>query len=126
MARRRPAQQHRLGAAGDVQRRSIREGLGIAKTKGNKHRRSPDEEAMWRMLAKAHDLTPPSFADYLEVVWLTGMRPGELDALQWPQIPLGRRRDRRGGAVEREDEGLHGAEVRAAQERGFKSISSLV
>ncbi len=61
-------------------------GLGIAKTKGNKHRQPPDEEAMWRMLAKARELTPPSFADYLEVACFTGMRPGELDALQWPQI----------------------------------------
>lgn len=61
-------------------------GLGIARTKGNKHRQPPDEKAMWRMLAKARELTPPSFADYLEVACFTGMRPGELDALQWPQI----------------------------------------
>lgn len=61
-------------------------GLGIAKTKGNKHRQPPDEEAMWRMLAKARELTPPSFADYLAVACFTGMRPGELDTLQWPQI----------------------------------------
>ncbi len=37
-------------------------GLGIAKTKGNKHRQPPDEQAIWRMLAKARELTPPSFA----------------------------------------------------------------
>jgi len=60
--------------------------LGIVKTKGNKHRQPPDEQAMWHMLAKARELTPPSFADYLEVACFTGMRPGELDALQWPQV----------------------------------------
>jgi integrase len=60
--------------------------LGIRKTKGNKHRQPPDEQAMWRMLEHARRLTPPSFADYLEVACFTGIRPGELDALQWPQI----------------------------------------
>jgi len=38
------------------------------------------------MVAKARELTPPAFADYLETACFTGMRPGELDALQWPQI----------------------------------------
>jgi len=61
-------------------------GLGIAKTKGNKHVQPPNQEQMWAMLDAARRLTPPSFVDWLETACFTGMRPGELDALQFSQI----------------------------------------
>jgi integrase len=60
--------------------------LGIAKSKGNKYKQPPTEEQMWALVRHARDLTPPSFAAYLETACFTGIRPGELDALQWPQI----------------------------------------
>lgn len=68
--------------------------LGIERTHGNKHRQPPDEKLMWRMVEVATKpnsktgrlLVPPSFGDYLETACFTAMRPGELDALQWPQI----------------------------------------
>lgn len=50
------------------------------KRKGNRHRTPPTEQQMWAMVAKARELTPPAFADYLETACFTGMRPGELDA----------------------------------------------
>lgn len=61
-------------------------GLAISKPKGNKHKQPPTEQQMWALIGKARELTTPSFADYLETACFTGMRPGELDALQWPQI----------------------------------------
>ena len=61
-------------------------GLGIERTTGNKHRQPPSEQQMWQLLEQARALTPPSFAAYLEVACFLGIRPGELDALQWPQI----------------------------------------
>ncbi len=36
------------------------------KRKGNRHRTPPTEQQMWAMVAKARELTPPAFADYLE------------------------------------------------------------
>lgn len=61
-------------------------GLGLAKTKGNKERRPPTVEQMQQMVQIAHELTPPSFAAYLEFACLTGGRPGELDALTWDRV----------------------------------------
>ncbi len=61
-------------------------GLGLRKGSGNRHRQPPPEQQMWSLLDLARDLTPPSFADWLEVGCFTAMRPGELDALAWPQI----------------------------------------
>lgn len=61
-------------------------GLGIAKTKGNAGRRPPSEEDMERLVALARELTPPSFANYLEFACASGARPGELDALRWPSV----------------------------------------
>lgn len=61
-------------------------GLGISRTAGNRHRQPPSEEAIWSLIDHARELTPPSFAAWLETACFTGIRPGELDALQWPQI----------------------------------------
>jgi integrase len=36
----------------------------------------------------ARELTPPSFAAYLEFACVTGARPGELDALRWSCVRL--------------------------------------
>lgn len=61
-------------------------GLGLRKGSGNRHRQPPPEEQMWSLLDLARRLTPPSFADWLEVGCFTAMRPGELDALSWRQV----------------------------------------
>ena len=61
-------------------------GLGLRKGSGNRHRQPPPEEQMWALLDLARRLTPPSFADWLEVGCFTAMRPGELDALSWRQL----------------------------------------
>jgi integrase len=37
-------------------------------------------------VALAHELTPPSFAAYLDAGIHEGMRTGELDALRWDRI----------------------------------------
>jgi integrase len=63
--------------------------LGISRGTGNKHRRPPTEDELAHMLRHARELTPPSFAAYLEAGCLTAMRPSELDALRWPQIDFG-------------------------------------
>jgi hypothetical protein len=60
--------------------------LGIAKGPGNRHRQPPTERQMWTLVRHARDLTPPSFAAWLEVACFTAIRPGELDALRWEEI----------------------------------------
>ena len=60
--------------------------LGIRKTKGNKTRRPPSLEQMEKMVLVARQITPPSFAAYLEFACLTAARPSELDALRWPAV----------------------------------------
>jgi integrase len=61
-------------------------GLGLRRTKGNRHRKPPTQEGMERLVALARELTPPSFAAYLEFAMVEGPRPGELDALRWERI----------------------------------------
>jgi integrase len=48
----------------------------------------PTQEQMEALIAHARDLTPPSFAAYLEFACVTGARPGELDAMRWPRVRL--------------------------------------
>lgn len=60
--------------------------LGIKKTKGNTGKLPPAEQDMWKMLEIARELTPPSFAAWLEIGCFTAARPGELDALRWTAI----------------------------------------
>jgi hypothetical protein len=57
-------------------------GLGLHKTKGNRDRQPPAQEQMEAMIVTAREITPPSFAAYLEFGCLSGARPGELDALR--------------------------------------------
>jgi integrase len=72
--------------AGRLLARNPFAGLGIAKTKGNKEKSPPNVEQMETLLHHARELTPPSFAAYLEFACVTGIRPGEIDALQWSAI----------------------------------------
>jgi integrase len=60
--------------------------LGIAKGPGNRHRQPPTERQMWTLVRHARELTPPSFAAWLEVACFTAIRPGELDALRWEDV----------------------------------------
>ena len=61
-------------------------GLGIGKGRGNKMKQPPSREQMERMVSAGYELTPPSFAAYLEFACCTGARPGELDALRWDRV----------------------------------------
>lgn len=63
-------------------------GLGLSKGPGNKHKQPPDQLTMQNMVRIAWDITPPSFAGYLEFGCLTAIRPGELDALTPDAIDL--------------------------------------
>lgn len=60
--------------------------LGIERTRGNKDRQPPTQPQVENLVAIAQDLTPPSFAGYLEFACCTAARPSELDAMQWDQI----------------------------------------
>lgn len=62
------------------------DGLRIVRSKGNKDKAPPSPQQLAHMLQAARDTCPPSFADYLEFAGLSALRPGELDALAWPQI----------------------------------------
>lgn len=64
--------------------------LGLATTRGNKDKPPPLQDQIAVMLEHAWNLTPPSFAAWLQCATATGMRPGELDALRWDRISLER------------------------------------
>jgi integrase len=49
---------------------------------GNARKLPPGEDAIAGLLERARELTPPSFAAWLEVACFTAARPGELDALR--------------------------------------------
>lgn len=55
--------------------------LGIGQTRGNRDKQPPSQQQMEEMVRYAWQITPPSFAAYLEFACVTAMRPGELDAL---------------------------------------------
>jgi integrase len=55
--------------------------LGIAKTPGNRDKQPPSQRQLETMIRLAWEITPPSFAGYLEFASVTALRPGELDAL---------------------------------------------
>jgi len=56
--------------------------LGLHKARGNKDRQPPSQHQMEAMIVIAREITPPSFAAYLEFGCVSGARPGELDALR--------------------------------------------
>lgn len=62
--------------------------LRLPSSRGRKDVQPPNEAEMARFIAVADELTPPSFAAYLDVAVHTGIRPGELDALRWSKIDL--------------------------------------
>lgn len=63
-------------------------GLGLARPRGNASRQPPSQDEMERLIQIAKDVTPPSFAAYLEFGCLTAMRPSELDALKLVDIDV--------------------------------------
>jgi hypothetical protein len=62
--------------------------LGLSKPKGNVGVLPPSQDEMEALITHARDLTPPSFAAYLEFACVTGARPGGLDAPRWSCVRL--------------------------------------
>jgi integrase len=60
--------------------------LRLRSSRGRRDTQPPDQVTLARFLELADELTPPSFAAYLDVAVHEGMRPGELDALRWERI----------------------------------------
>jgi integrase len=73
-------------AAGRLVDRNPFAKLGLRSSRGRRDVQPPNEAEIERFIALADELTPPSFAAYLDVAVHEGMRPGELDALRWPKI----------------------------------------
>lgn len=61
-------------------------GLRLRQSRGRRDVQPPAEAEASRMIALADQLTPPSFAAYLDVAIHEGARPGELDALRWDDL----------------------------------------
>jgi integrase len=70
------------------------ERLGLHQPIGNRHNEPPAEPIVWALIAAARALGGPCFAAWLTVACFTGMRPGELDALQWENVDFRRGRIR--------------------------------
>ena len=60
--------------------------LGLRSSRGRRDTQPPSQADVARLIALADELTPPSFAAFLDVAVHEGMRPGELDALRWTKI----------------------------------------
>ena len=58
-------------------------GCGCPKSRGRATSSRPPRRRPRELIALADELTPPSFAAYLDVAIHEGARPGELDALRW-------------------------------------------
>jgi integrase len=54
--------------------------------KSRRDRTPPGIVGVARLVELADELTPPSFAAYIDVACHEGMRPGELDALRWTKV----------------------------------------
>jgi integrase len=62
--------------------------LGLRSSRGRRDTQPPSQADIARFVALADELTPPSFAAYLDVAVHSGARPGELDALRWTKIDI--------------------------------------
>ena len=60
--------------------------LGLRGSRGRRDTMPPGQVEIAKLVRLADELTPPSFATYLDVAVHQGMRPGELDALAWDRI----------------------------------------
>ena len=60
--------------------------LGISRGAGRANQTPPNEEMVTRIIAAARELTSPDFAAWLQFAAYTGMRPGEIDALDVASI----------------------------------------
>jgi integrase len=67
-------------------------GLKLSKGKGRAEEAPPSEEQVREMARVAHEITAPGFAPWLEVAAWSGMRPGEVDAMQWDWVDFGANR----------------------------------
>ena len=70
-------------AAGRLVKSNPFANLGLPSSRGRADIQPPSEAQIETFIALAEELTPPSFAAYLDVAVGEGMRPGELDALRW-------------------------------------------
>jgi integrase len=61
-------------------------GLRLRQSRGRRDVQPPAEAEAARLIALGDELTPPPFAAYLDVAIHEGARPGELDALRWPEL----------------------------------------
>jgi len=73
-------------AAGRLVDRNPFANLRLRSSRGRRDKQPPTQVEIARFIAIADELTPPSFAAYLDVAVHEGMRPGELDALRWTKI----------------------------------------
>lgn len=72
--------------AGELIIRNPFANLGLKQSKGNVGVDPPSIEMVDAMIVAARKLTSPSFAAWLELACFTGMRPAEIDALQWHAV----------------------------------------
>lgn len=73
-------------AAGRLTDRNPWANLGLRGSRGRRDTQPPSQAAIARLLTAADELTPPSFAAYLDTAAHEGARPGELDALKWEDL----------------------------------------
>jgi integrase len=62
--------------------------LGLKRSSGRRHIQPPSQMDAARLVALADELTPPSFAAYLQFAIHEGTRPGETDGLRCEQLDL--------------------------------------
>jgi integrase len=72
--------------AGRLVERNPFANLRLPQARGRRDVQPPAQAEAARMVALADQLTPPSFAAYLDTAIHEGARPGELDALRWDEL----------------------------------------
>lgn len=73
-------------AAGRLIERNPFAGLRLPGSRGRSDTPPPTQGDVARLLGIADDITPPTFAAWLHCAAHLGMRPGELDGLQWGDV----------------------------------------